>query len=142
MFDHAAYKRKRRADPQLRRADLDKDNASKRARRKANPQKAREQDKLVYRKHADRWKTRHLQRSYGLTNEQWNNRFIEQGRCCAICKNPNPGRMGWHTDHNHETEKVRGILCGGCNLSIGLVHEDVTRLRSMIQYLEQDRVGH
>ena len=40
-----------------------------------------------------------------------------------------------HIDHCHNTGKVRGVLCAGCNLAIGHAKEDVNTLNSMIKYL-------
>jgi hypothetical protein len=44
-----------------------------------------------------------------------------QGMACGICGTPippPPSRKA-HVDHCHDTGKVRGILCRGCNLSLG-----------------------
>ena len=80
----------------------------------------------------------HLKGRYGLTLEQWNAMFETQGRCCAICKAETSGwSRGWHTDHDHQTKKVRAILCHACNRLLGHVKDDVSRLRAFIEYLEQ-----
>jgi Recombination endonuclease VII len=58
----------------------------------------------------------HLRKTYGLTPEDWDALFLSQGQCCAICRTTTPGdKRNWHTDHDHETSKVRGILCANCN---------------------------
>lgn len=66
-------------------------------------------------------KERFLRKHYNMSLENWNLLFLSQGRQCAICKTEDPkdvyGR--WHTDHNHITKKVRGILCRHCNLAVG-----------------------
>ena len=86
---------------------------------------------LSYKKHD-------LKRYYNMTVESWNTLFEAQGRCCASCKSPYPGRKNgqWSTDHDPVTGKVRGILCNGCNLALGHVKDDPDRLRMLIQYLE------
>ena len=38
-------------------------------------------------------------------------------------------------DHNHETGKVRGLLCSRCNSAIGLMKENLKCLRNAINYL-------
>jgi hypothetical protein len=40
--------------------------------------------------------------------------FEGQSGVCAICGRP-PGAKRLDVDHNHETGKIRGLLCGSCN---------------------------
>ena len=40
--------------------------------------------------------------------------FAEQGGVCAICGNP-PKTRRLHIDHEHSTNRVRGLLCFRCN---------------------------
>jgi hypothetical protein len=84
-----------------------------------------------------------LKRYYNMTIESWNILFEAQGRCCAVCKSPYPGRKNgqWSTDHSRKTGKVRGIVCNGCNLALGHVKDDPDRLRMLIQYLEEQETS-
>lgn len=92
---------------------------------------------LSYKKHD-------LKRNYNMTVESWNTLFESQGRCCAVCKSPYPGRKNgqWSTDHSRKTGEVRGIVCNGCNLALGHVKDDPDRLRMLIQYLEDKETNH
>ena len=38
-------------------------------------------------------------------------------------------------DHDHKTNKVRGVLCHNCNTALGLVGDNIDTLSSMITYL-------
>lgn len=79
-----------------------------------------------------------LKNEYGLTTDQWEKMFIIQGRCCAICKSPEPGTVnGWHTDHCHRSKRVRAILCYHCNVLLGLAKDDILRLKRAIAYLRR-----
>jgi hypothetical protein len=77
------------------------------------------------------------ERRYGITKEQRDEMFEKQGKVCAICKSPSPkSKTGWHTDHDHATNKVRGILCHSCNTAMGSLQDKVEVLQSMIAYLQ------
>lgn len=59
----------------------------------------------------------------------------QEGRC-AIC----PRELTLvkaHTDHNHVTGRVRGLLCNSCNVALGLLDEDVERFIAAINYLKE-----
>lgn len=75
---------------------------------------------------------------YGITTDEKDQLFASQGHCCAVCFSKNPGNVhGWHIDHDHETGKVRGILCHPCNVTIGQAKERVTRLLACADYLRR-----
>ena|SRR5271157_5498086 len=81
-----------------------------------------------------------LKSKYSMTVESWETLFNAQGRCCAnpSCRatEPKNTRGYWHTDHNHLTEQVRGILCRKCNLALGHVNDSTALLRGLIEYIE------
>lgn len=39
-------------------------------------------------------------------------------------------------DHCHNSNKVRGLLCSNCNTALGLLNEDVERMKALIRYIE------
>jgi hypothetical protein len=78
----------------------------------------------------------HLRRTFGITVEEHDRLLAEQGGKCAICGDDNPT----HTDHDHVSGKVRGLLCGRCNLGIGLFLEDAVRMEAAMAYLERTSV--
>lgn len=90
-------------------------------------------------------KHRHISRFH--LNRQQVERLYNDPRC-MICGVP-PGERALHIDHDHSCcagygscgKCVRGLLCMACNNAIGLMRDDVERLRSAIKYLEQtDRI--
>jgi Recombination endonuclease VII len=60
-----------------------------------------------------------LKMLYGITPEEYDALLEKQGSRCAICRSEdprNPRSPGvWSIDHDHETGKVRGLLCLYCN---------------------------
>ncbi len=81
-------------------------------------------------------------RRYGITPEDYDRMLAEQGGACAICSSYDPRARGgnFHVDHNHETGEVRALLCGPCNVAIGMLQEDPQRARNLANYLEAHRV--
>jgi hypothetical protein len=74
---------------------------------------------------------------YGITREERHKIFEAQGRKCAACKSEFPGnKHGWVLDHDHETSKVRGVLCHSCNVALGSVKDFTSRLEALITYLK------
>jgi hypothetical protein len=77
-------------------------------------------------------------RAYGITKLEWAEMFAAQKCRCAICGSDAPGSVkGWHTDHCHDTNKVRGILCYNCNTGLGKLGDSLARLRDAVAYLER-----
>lgn len=104
--------------------------------RAANPEELKRRARAFYLKHRPRkdayareWYKRNptkkrdyaLKARHGLAPEQYEAMLAQQGHACAICRKPfNPSRpKAAHTDHDHATGRVRGILCGGCNIALG-----------------------
>ncbi len=73
---------------------------------------------------------------YGLTLEAWNEIFAAQSGCCAVC-GVHQSQINYrlYVDHNHDTNKARGLLCRGCNTGIGAMKEDPEILDKAINYL-------
>ena len=82
-------------------------------------------------------KNQHLKTLYGITLDEYNSILESQDKKCSICNTstPNGKNNSFHLDHDHATNKIRGILCHSCNLMIGQAKDDVTILKSAIDYL-------
>lgn len=70
-----------------------------------------------------RTRDKEYQRKYGITIEDYDRMLEAQGGGCAICGGPPNGRGRYHVDHCHTLGKVRGVLCGTCNLAVGRVEK-------------------
>lgn len=65
----------------------------------------------------------------------------KQRGCCAICGNSLVYPDSLKTfciDHCHDTEEIRGLLCGKCNIAIGLLSDSVDSLERAVKYLTKD----
>lgn len=77
----------------------------------------------------------HLQRTYGLTLEQYAAMVEAQGGVCAICGKPPPGKFPLCVDHDHDTGRIRGLLCNPCNSLMGRWGDDAEILMAAARYL-------
>lgn len=78
----------------------------------------------------------------GITIEQYQAALASQGDKCAVCRSEF-GLKGPQIDHDHTccpTQKscgrcFRGLLCGGCNLGIGSMRENVITIQAAAEYV-------
>ncbi len=76
---------------------------------------------------------------YGITIQEYDSMYIEQGGCCAICGiHQSKLKRRLCVDHCHESNKIRGLLCINCNKGLGHFYDDLTFLHNAILYLKQD----
>jgi len=68
-----------------------------------------------------------------MTPEQYDALLLSQGGVCPICGKPLP--FPADVDHDHMTGRARGLLCHRCNLTLGLVHDDLKLLQALADYL-------
>lgn len=80
-------------------------------------------------------------KTYGLTQNQYDEMLAAQGGLCAICKTPEPGRKTWAIDHCHDTGVVRGLLCLACNSGIGHLRDSAELLLSAAEYISRAKVA-
>lgn len=81
---------------------------------------------------------RRLIQRTGFTSALIQTALEHQDYKCAICPTDlrTLRRRDWHADHCHDSRKPRGILCGPCNMALGLFRDDPERLRAAIAYLQ------
>lgn len=77
-----------------------------------------------------------VEKSYGLSWEQYEALLQKQVGRCAICSR-DFDQMTPHVDHDHVTGAVRGLLCAPCNSALGNFQDDPVILRTAIAYLER-----
>lgn len=71
---------------------------------------------------------------YGLKPEDFDALAAQQGYRCAICQEK-PDELV--VDHDHDTNKVRGLLCHQCNMALGKFRDNIHVLRSAVAYMRK-----
>lgn len=80
-------------------------------------------------------------RTFGISREQYDELLALQHGVCAICKQPETaksrsgGSKSLGVDHDHETGRIRGLLCYRCNVALGYLKDDEGLLLAAAAYL-------
>jgi len=119
-------------------ANPEKYRAMSRAWRERNPEKAREMDRRRRANHIGRHRE-HTWKAHGFvfTWGEFREMQERQKGCCASCREP---CSALHVDHNHTTGAVRELLCPPCNKALGLLDENLERVRNAAIYLERNGI--
>lgn len=84
-----------------------------------------------------------LAKKYGLTLSEYKQLLDKQNNKCTVCGEDN-GNRNLVIDHNHITNKLRGLLCGRCNFGLGYFQVDkydIKLLKKAIKYMEDVKNG-
>jgi hypothetical protein len=81
-----------------------------------------------------------LVKRYGITVQDYDDMLERSNGCCEICKrnlscSDSNCSLRPAVDHDHETGRVRGILCVRCNFGLGAFGDSICCLRDAIDYL-------
>jgi hypothetical protein len=75
-----------------------------------------------------------LRNSYGISIEDFERMYAEQAGLCAICGKEIIGK-NCYVDHNHETGKIRCLLCSNCNTGLGFFKDSGKLLLLAAKYV-------
>lgn len=85
-----------------------------------------------------RSRTHELKKKFGITHDDYLKMLKDQGGKCLICGNESAGdRAHFSVDHNHNTGKIRGLLCTKCNRGLGCFNDSLVLMRKAVRYLEE-----
>jgi len=79
-----------------------------------------------------------LKFKYGITPEYYEEMLNKQKGLCLIC-NSIMSEKNICIDHDHQTGKIRELLCRSCNVALGHFREDEEILKSAINYLKHHK---
>lgn len=79
---------------------------------------------------------------YGITPEDYAELLVAQGNVCAVCREPETlirknSVCQLAIDHDHQTGRIRGLLCNNCNRALGMLNDNPEILRAPAAYLEE-----
>lgn len=89
-----------------------------------------------------RWRLRHpdkardkdiRKRGYGIGLAEYKAMYAAQEGRCALCEVQLPTL---HIDHDHQTGRIRGLLCSPCNRALGKLGDTADGLRRALAYIE------
>ncbi len=102
-----------------------------------NARSAKSKQTLAYKKQAKKY---WMVKRYGVTPEEFDRMFRDQGCVCACCGTDKPGhKHGWIIDHDHVTGEIRGVVCHGCNVGFRAFKDDPEWMMKAIQFLYSRR---
>jgi hypothetical protein len=123
----------------------DKVKKQRKAHYEKNKENIKKKDNEHYHLHKEQHKSAILKRLFGITLEDYNIMLESQNGVCAICGKPEflidnrtNTLRALAVDHDHKTEKVRGLLCNRCNKSLGGFKDNINNLLSAIKYLTKE----
>ncbi|KKM79559.1 hypothetical protein LCGC14_1348760 [marine sediment metagenome] len=77
----------------------------------------------------------HLKKMYGITPEIYEKMRSQQKGKCGMCGKIPKKRLA--VDHDHSTDKIRGLLCFKCNTFIGYIETSRDIVEEATIYLEK-----
>lgn len=90
----------------------------------------------------EQYRAKELRKNFNISVAEYDAMFTAQNGVCDICKKPETAVIRGKViclsvDHDHETDAIRGLLCGHCNHAIGKFDDDVDLLLSAAAYLRK-----
>lgn len=116
-------------------------NESQKRSRDKDLEASREKERLYYKRsikeNPERAAVKRRQkraRAYGLTPDEYDRLTQGSGAKCEICRKFD---VKLAIDHCHESGKIRGVLCFGCNSALGKLGDNSQGLEVAMKYLKR-----
>lgn len=93
---------------------------------------------------AEQARDRHLKTTFGITQDDYLAMLAEQKGRCYLCRSKSPGRKAtdhFMIDHDHETQRIRGLICHPCNQVLGYAKDNPKVLRRAAAYLDASELS-
>lgn len=96
-------------------------------------------DQEYYSKNKEKINQRHKEYyykyKYGISLQEKREMYYKQDGKCLGCEKEMLTTRDCHVDHDHKTNRVRGLLCYRCNVLIGFANDNPIILESLALYL-------
>lgn len=140
---------KRTANPETKKIGQRRNYLQNREERIESARKWRLENREYYRqwqaKHRrdnlDMYREKSRKNLYKMAPGEYERVLFCQAEGCAICGEGVGEGKQFAVDHDHETGRIRGLLCHRCNLGIGYFRDYPSLLRSAAFYLESAKRG-
>lgn len=76
----------------------------------------------------------YLKRTYGISEEEWQEMWEWQEKECAICGSRPKAPV---VDHDHRTGYVRGLICKPCNRALAHIKDSAELASAIADYLNR-----
>ena len=90
--------------------------------------KYRSKDLSKYKK-----KIKRIERVYNISQNEYETLLNNNNGLCLGCNE----KKSTDLDHCHKTGKIRGLLCNGCNMALGLLNDNINTLKRLSKYLTE-----
>lgn len=106
--------------------------------KKCRVDQKRERDRIDPYEHKRRTRNSNLKRKFGITLDDYEDMLFAQGGRCLICDiYDRELTKELCVDHNHETGKIRGLLCNRCNTLVGFLEKNKDLLSMAFNYIKE-----
>lgn len=114
--------------------------------KKERLRRRRDAQRRFVKKHPERRMQISRKHYYGISSVEYDLKKKKQKNRCGLCgkkekhidrRTKRPRSLS--VDHDHETNRVRDLLCGNCNRGLGLFFDNVELLLKAIQYLKKHK---
>lgn len=108
---------------------------------------AKDYQKRFRESNPERAKGYELNKSFGISISDYMDMYEKQDHKCLVCgkegvafSQSSDSRKTLVVDHCHDSGKVRGLLCGTCNLGLGYFEDNTDTLEKAISYLNEFKI--
>jgi hypothetical protein len=108
--------------------------AKQRKNRTTNREEWNAKMRAYQRKNRDKYYEYNAANRFGVTRSEIQ-AINATASVCEICGNPPNGKKRLAIDHDHDTGKLRGMLCHTCNLGLGAFKDNEVLLHKAFFYL-------